>query len=161
MKRHLPLTAILILALASLSLAQEATPSPVPKKPRAPRISKAQLQKKLAEMETALWNAWKNKDPKPFETHLSADGVMVGEQGVSGKGTIAREISSMPCEVKSFTLSDWKLTRYGANYALITYKGAADGTCMGQPIPTTWSSSLWVKRKGAWQVAFHQETPTK
>lgn len=67
----------------------------------------------------------------------------------------------MPSEVKTFTLSDWKLTKYGANSALLTYKGAADGTCMGQAIPTTWSSSLWVKRKGAWQVAFHQETPAK
>jgi hypothetical protein len=63
--------------------------------------------------------------------------------------------------VKSFTLSDWKLTKYGANHALLTYKGAADGTCMGAAIPTTWSSSLWVKRKGTWQVAFHQETPVK
>ena len=160
MKRHLPLASVLILALASLSLAQEATPSPTPK-PRAPRVTQAQLLKQLSEMETALWNAWKNKDPKPFETHLSADSVMVGEQGVSGKATIANDISSMPCEVRSFTLSDWKLTKYGPNYALITYKGVADGTCMGQPIPTTWSTSLWVKRKGTWQVVFHQETPTK
>ena len=160
MKRHLPLAAILVLALASLSIAQEATPSPTPK-PKAPRVTKAQLQKELADNETALWNAWKAKDPKPFETHLADDGVMVSEQGVSGKATVAKDISSMPCEVKSFTLSDWKLTKYGANHALLTYKGAADGTCMGQPIPTTWSSSLWVKRKGAWQVAFHQETPVK
>ena len=162
MKRHLPLAAVLVLALASLSFAQEATPSPSPKpKPRVPPVTKAQLQKQLADMETALWTAWKNKDPKPFEAHLAADTVMVGEQGVSGKATIAKDITSMPCEVKSFTLSDWKLTKYGANHALITYKGAADGTCMGQPIPTTWASSLWVKRKGAWQAAFHQETPIK
>lgn len=160
MKTHLPLAAVLILALAGLSLAQETTPSPAPK-PKAPRVTKAQLQKQLVDKETAFWNAWKNKDPKPFETHLAADSVMVGEQGVSGKATIAKDISSMPCEVKSFTLSDWKMTKYDANHALIVYKGAADGTCMGQPIPTTWSSTLWVKRKGTWQAAFHQETPVK
>src|SRR5688572_16407471 len=136
MKRHLPLAAILVLALASLSIAQEPTPSPSPKPkaPRAPRVTQAQLLTQLSEMETALWNAWKNKDAKPFETHLSADSVMVGEQGVSGKATIGRDITSMPCEVKSFTLSDWKMTKYGANHALITYKGIADGTCMGAPI---------------------------
>ena len=160
MKRHLPLAALLVLALASLSFAQEATPSPAPK-PKAPRVTKAQLQKQLVAMETALWTAWKNKDPKPFETHLSADSIMVTEQGLSGKATIAKDISSMSCEVKSFTLSDWKLTKYGANHGLLTYKGAADGTCLGQAIPTTWSSSLWVKRKGVWQVVFHQETPMK
>lgn len=162
MKRHLPLAAILILALASLTLAQEPTPSPSPKpKPRAPSVTQAQLLKQLSDMETALWNAWKNKDPKPFETHLSADSVMVGEQGVSGKATIAKDITSMPCEVKSFTLSDWKLTKLNANTALVTYKGAADGTCMGTAIPTTWSTTIWVKRKGTWQAAFHQETPVR
>jgi len=160
MKRRLPLAAILVLALAGLSIAQEATPSPTPK-PKPPRVTKAQLQKQIVDMETALWNGWKNKDPKPFEAHLAADTVMVGEQGVSGKATISKDITSMPCDVKSFTLSDWKLTKFGANHALITYKGAADGTCMGQPIPTTWASSLWVKRKGTWQAAFHQETPMK
>lgn len=160
MKRHLSLAAFLV--LATLSFAQEATASPSPKpKPLTPPVTQAQLLKQLSEMETALWNAWKNKDPKPFEAHLAADTVMVGEQGVSGKATIAKDITSMSCEVKSFTLSDWKLTKYDANYALITYKGAAEGTCLGQPIPTTWASSLWVKRKGAWQAAFHQETPMK
>jgi hypothetical protein len=162
MKRHLPLAAMLVLALASLSIAQEATPTPTPApKPKAPRVTKAQLQKELVDMETALWNAWKNKDAKPFETHLAVDTVMVSEQGIGGKATIAKDITSMPCDVKSFTLSDWKLTKYGANHALLTYKAAAEGTCMGTAIPTTWSSSLWVKRKGMWQAAFHQETPVK
>jgi hypothetical protein len=160
MKRHLPLAAIIVLALASLSFAQEPTPSPTPK-PKAPRVTKAELQKELADMETALWNAWKNKDPKPFETHLSADSVLVGEGGVSMKKNIPSEITNAPCDVKSFTLSDWKLTKYGASYALLTYKAVSQGTCGGQPIPTTWSSSLWVKRKNTWQAAFHQETPAR
>lgn len=69
MKRYLPLAAILIMALTSVCLAQEPTPSPSPK-PKAPRVTKAQLMKELSDMETALWNGWKNKDPKPFVTHL-------------------------------------------------------------------------------------------
>ena len=163
MKRHLPLAAILVMAFATLCMAQpQATASPSPKpKPRAPRVTKAQLQAQLSEMEKKLWNAWKNKDAKPFETHLAADSVMVGEQGVAGKSDITQMMASMPCDVKSFTLSDWKLTRFGASAALLTYKGVAVGTCGGQPIPPTWASSLWVKRKGAWQAAFHQETPAK
>lgn len=160
MKRHLPLAAILIMAFASLGLAQEAQPSPAPK-PRAPRVTKAQLLKQLSEMETKLWDAWKNKDAKPFEMHLAADGVMVGEEGVGSKNDVVKMMANMPCEVKSFTLTDWKLTRLNANTALLTYKGAADGTCMGTAIPATWSSSLWVRRKGTWQAFFHQETPAK
>ena len=114
--------------------------------------------KKLSANETALWNAWKNKDAKPFNMWLAADSVMVGEQGVAGKKDIAGAMASMPCEVKSFTLSDWKLTMVDADAGFLTYKGVAEGTCAGKAIPTVWASSLWVNRKGKWQAFSHQET---
>jgi len=162
MKRHLPLAAILIMAFASFCFAQpQATASPSPAAKPKPRMSKAQLLKKLSANETALWNAWKNKDAKPFQMWLAADSVMVGEQGVGMKSDIVKMMASMPCDVKSFTLSDWKLTMVDANAALLTYKGAAEGTCGGQPIPITWASSLWVNRKGKWTAFSHQETPVK
>ena len=159
MKRYLPLAALLVLAFAIIGFAQDATPSPSPK-PK-PRMSKAALMKKLSANETALWNAWKNKDAKPFNMWLAADGVMVGEQGVAGKKDIAGAMASMPCEVKSFTLSDWKLTMVDADAGFLTYKGVAEGTCAGKAIPTVWASSLWVNRKGKWQAFSHQETPVK
>jgi hypothetical protein len=162
MKRYLPLAALLTLAFASFCFAQpQPAPSPSASPKPKPRMSKAALLKKLSANETALWNAWKNKDPKPFQMWLSADSVMVGEQGVASKGDITKMMASMPCEVKSFTLSDWKLTMVDADAALITYKGVADGTCGGQPIPATWASSLWVQRKGKWTAFSHQETSVK
>ena len=156
MKKCLPLAALCVLAFATFCFAQDATPSPSPK-PK-PRLSKAQLQKKLVASETALWNAWKNKDAKPFQNSLAADGVMVGGQGVGTKADVVKMMPSMPCEVKSFTLSDWKLTMIDANAALLTYKGAADGTCAGKPIPDVWTSSVWVNRNGKWLAFSHQET---
>jgi len=162
MKRHLPLAALLLLALASISFAQTtpaASPSPSPK-PK-PVMTKAQILKKLSAAETKLWEAWKNKDAKPFKANLSADSVMIGENGVAGKNDIVREMAAMPCEVKSFQLSDWKLTMLNSSTALITYKGTAEGTCAGTPIPPAWASSVWVNRRGKWLAAFHQETPTK
>ena len=162
MKRHLPLAAILIAAFASFCFAQpQPTASPSPAAKPKPRMSKTQLLKKLSANETALWNAWKNKDAKPFQMWLAADSVMVGEQGVGMKSDIVKMMASMPCDVKSFTLSDWKLTMVDANAALLTYKGVAEGTCGGQPIPATWASSLWVNRKGKWTAFSHQETPVK
>ena len=80
MKRHLPLAALLVLAFATFCFAQDATPSPTPK-PK-PRMSKAALTKKLSANETALWTAWKNKDAKPFQMWLSADGVMIDRKSV-------------------------------------------------------------------------------
>ena len=162
MKRHLPLAALLVFAFTALCYAQpqaSASPSPSPK-PK-PKMTKAQLLKKLSANETALWNAWKNKDPKPFQMWLAADSVMIGDQGVGTKADVIKMMGSMPCEVKSFTLSDWKLTMADADDAVITYKGVADGTCGGQPIPTVWASSLWTNRKGKWLAFSHQETPVK
>lgn len=162
MKRHLPLAALLVLVLATFCFAQpQATASPSPAAKPKPKMSKAQLLKKLSANETALWNAWKNKDVKPFQMWLAADGVSVGEEGVGTKADLVKGLPSMPCEVKAFTLSDWKLSMVDADAAVITYKGAADGTCGGQPLPTVWSSSLWVNRKGKWVVFSHQETNMK
>jgi hypothetical protein len=45
--------------------------------------------------------------------------------------------------------------------AVVTYKGVADGTCAGTPIPTVWSSTVWVKSGGRWRAFAHQETPAK
>jgi hypothetical protein len=156
MKRCLPLAALCVLAFGTFCFAQDATPSPSPK-PK-PRLSKAQLQKKLQANETALWNGWKNKDSKPFQNWLAADGVMIGGEGVGAKADVVKMMPSMPCEVKSFTLSDWKLTMIDTNAALMTYKGVADGTCAGKPIPAVWASSVWVSRNGKWMAFSHQET---
>jgi len=159
MKRHLPFAAILIMALASVCLAQEAKPSPSPK-PKAPRVTKEMLQQELADKETALWNAFKNKDMKPFETHLAADAVVVDGGGVMAKTSLPEGMKM--CDIKSFSLSDWKLTKLSTTTALLVYKGTQEGTCMGAPVPATvWVSTLWMKRKDTWVTVFHQETPAR
>src|SRR2546429_7886523 len=82
MKKYLPLSALLVIVFASVCFAQPpaaASPSPSPK-PK-PRVSKAQLLKQLSASETRLWEAWKNKDPKPFQSLLSPQAVMIGENG--------------------------------------------------------------------------------
>src|SRR2546426_7657074 len=115
MKKYLPLAVTLLLVFAGAAIAQEATkpaanpaamPSPKPK----PAMSKAQIQKNLAATETKLWEAWKNKDPKPFKAWIAADAVGIGEQGVTNKETLLKEIAAGACEIKSFSLSNWKLT---------------------------------------------------
>jgi hypothetical protein len=160
MKRLLPLAALLVMAFASLTFAQpQATASPSPAPKPKPRMSKAQLLKRLSASETKLWEAWKNKDSKPFQATLSADSVMIGGGGTQSKADAIKGITSDECQVTSYTLSDWKLTMIDSDAALLTYKGAATGTCGGQPIPTAWASTVWVKRGKGWQAFSHQETP--
>src|SRR5438132_10731326 len=129
MRKYLPLAAVLILAFAAISFAQTPTPSPAASPKPRPKMSKAQILKKLSASETKLWDAWKNKDAKPFQMWLASDSVMIGEHGAASKGDVTKMMPSMPCEVKSFSLSDWKLAMVDSNAALITYKGVADGTC--------------------------------
>src|SRR5207253_856713 len=107
MRKYLPLAAVLILAFASISFAQTPTPSPAASPKPRPKMSKAQILKKLSANETKLWDAWKNKDAKPFQMWLSADSVMISEGGIEGKGDVTKEMAAMPCEVKSYSLSDW------------------------------------------------------
>jgi len=161
MKRYLPLAALCVLAFATISFAQDATASPSPSPKPKPKMTKAQLLKKLSANEMALWNAWKSKDVKPFQMNLAADSVGVGEEGVSSKADLVKMLPTMPCEIKAFTLSDWKLTMADPDDAIITYKGVADGTCAGQAIPTVWAMSVWTNRKGKWWAVAHQETPVK
>ena len=160
MKKYLPLATLLLLALASISFAQTtpaASPSPSPK----PAMTKAQILKKLSASETKLWEAWKNKDAKPFKASLSSDFVMIADSGVTGKNDTIKEVTTGPCEVKSVKLSDWKLAMLNSGTALLTYKGTADGTCAGTTLPPVWASSIWVNRGGKWSAASHQETPVK
>jgi len=158
MNRYLPLSALLLLALASISIAQTtpaASPSPSPK----PAMSKAQVRGRIIATEKKLWEAWKNKDAKPFKANLSADSVMIGDRGVSGKNDAIQGLTTAPCEVKSYELSDFKVTFLSPGTALVTYKGTAEGTCAGTAIPTVWASSVYVNHGGRWLAASHQETP--
>lgn len=163
MKKFVPFAALLILVLASIAFSQTPPSTPAPAASPAPKpgMTRAQIRARLISNEKKLWEAWKNKDAKPFRAHLSADSVMVGDSGVGGKEEIIKDITSAPCEVTSYELSDFKLTFVNSGVVVMTYKGAAEGTCGGQPIPTTWASSLWVNRGGKWQAVSHQETPVK
>ena len=162
MKRFLPLAALLLLALASMSFAQTApTASPSPAASPKPAMSRAQIRNRIIATEKKLWEAWKNKDGKPFKANLSADSVLVGDNGVMGKNDVVTGIPNMPCEIKSYTLSDFKVTFLNAGTAIMTYKGVVDGTCTGTALPNVWSSSVYVNRGGRWMAASHQETPVK
>jgi hypothetical protein len=162
MKKQFPFAVGLILVLMSVCLAQEATPAPSPAAKPKPKMSKAQVQKNFVAIEKKLWEAWKNKDVKPFRTYLSADTVSIDDGGVGDRDSTLKSIASSDCDVRSYELSDFKLTMFDSDAALLTYKAAQDATCRGTTIPpTVWASSLYVKRGGKWYAASHQETPAR
>ena len=161
MKRF-SLVLLLIMAFVSLVHAQQPTASPSPAAAPKPAMSRAQSQKVIVATEKKLWEAWKNKDVKPFRANLAADGLQIGETGVGDKAAILKSMEGSDCEVKSYSLSDIKVVFLAGNVALLTYKGTQDATCGGQTIPPAiWASSTYILRGGRWLAASHQETPAK
>lgn len=159
MKVRLILAIVLTFVFTSVARSQEpaASPSPAPK----PAMSRAQSQRIIIATEKKLWEAWKNKNIKLFKATLSADSVMISDSGVAGKAEALKALE-VPCEVKSYELSDLKVTFLNSSAALLTYKSTQDATCGGQQVPATvWSSSAYVLRGGKWLAASHQETPAK
>jgi hypothetical protein len=163
MTTRLPLVIVLALVFASFAHAQTtATTSPSPSPSPKPAMSRAQSQRAIIATERKLWEAWKNKDMKPFKANLSADAIMIGDTGVADKKTSLSAMEGMACEVKSYELMDLKVTFLSSSTAILTYKSTQDATCGGEAVPpTVWSSSVYVMRGGRWYAASHQETPAK
>lgn len=162
MKKQLPFAIGLLLMIASVSLAQEtAKPTPSPSPKPKPAMSKAQIQRNLIATEKKLWEAWKNKDAKPFKLTVAADAVMIDPNGVSNKEASIKSITSADCSIKSYELSEFKLTMINSSAALLTYKGVADGMCGQSALPPVWASTVFVNRGGKWYAFSHQETTTK
>ena len=160
MTTRLPLVIVLIFLVTSIAYAQNATPSPSPS-PK-PGMTRAQSQRAIIATEKKLWEAWKNKDIKPFKAYLSIDAVMIADAGVATKAMALKDLEDMPCEVKSYELSDLKVTFLNSSAALLTYKSTQDATCGGTQVPpAVWASSAYVMRSGKWLAISHQETPAK
>ena len=149
----------LTLLMILIATATVAFPQRSPK----PAVAQSDAQKKAAKiiigLEQQTWEAMKNKDANFFDANLSADSVMIGYVGVFGKTAAVKMIAKMPCETRSHTLTDFRVTFFTSKTALVTYKGATDGTCFGKAIPTVWASAVYVKRGKRWLKASHQETP--
>lgn len=153
---------VLLLTLAFASLAQAQTPAPSPSPSPKPAMTKAQSQRVIIATEKKLWEAWKNKDVKAFRANLTSDSVQVSDSGVGDKAAILKSIEGSDCEVRSYSLSDFKVTFPAANVAVVAYKGMQDATCGGQTVPPgVWASSTYVRRGDKWYAASHQETPAK
>lgn len=122
-----------------------------------PAMSRKELQRKLTATEKTLWEAFKNKKAEVFNRTLTADGFQIDASGVTAKADIAKGMSE--CDIKDYSLSDFKLTSIDASASLLTYKGTQHGTCGGQAVPeTVYASTVWVNRGGKWQALFHQES---
>jgi hypothetical protein len=114
----------------------------------------------LMSLERQLWEAWKNKDGNTYQRLLSADSIGVGRGGVDNRAAVIRGITGSDCVVRSYSFDNAQVSMLNPNTAILTFRAMQDATCEGQVIPAmVWATSVYVRRNGRWQAAFHQETP--
>jgi ketosteroid isomerase-like protein len=125
----------------------------------APKAAAPTAEALLA-METKAWEAWKNKDAKHFEG-IMADNFVSFERGKrQPKAEVIKMIAGHPCDIKSFTVSDPKVTNVSSDVVAVTYRGTTDGMCEGKKIPSpVTAASVWVRSGDTWKAAYHGEVP--
>jgi hypothetical protein len=112
----------------------------------------------LQEKEKAAWQAFKDKKPDDFKKLVAANVVAVYAEGMSD---MQKELADMQkWDMKSFAISDYKVTSIGPNLVISTYKVKVEGTYDGQDQSGIYNAaSVWHKmggrRGGEWQAIFH------
>jgi hypothetical protein len=108
----------------------------------------------IMEKEKAAWQAFKDKKPDDFKKVVSANVMAVYAEGVSD---MQGELAAMQkWDMKSFAISDYKVTSDGPDTVVTTYKVKVEGTYDGQDQSGTYNAaSVWKKQKGEWQAIFH------
>jgi hypothetical protein len=114
----------------------------------------------LVTLERGAYEAWKSKDGKFWDTFLSDKFVGYGTTGRLNKASAIKEYTGAGCEIKSFSLSDERMTPLSNDVALVTYKATVEGTCDGQRVPAnSWAASVYVRDGDQWKGVFHAQSP--
>ena len=116
------------------------------------------IEAQLVALEKRAFEAWKNKDRKFFEDHMSEAGQYLDADGTGGKAQYVKAIMDNNCTVSRYSLDNTKVTMLSDDVALLIYRYAHDAVCGGHPEASPlWASTMYVKRGGKWLIAFHQE----
>jgi hypothetical protein len=124
----------------------------------------ATSEDRMMEKEKAAWQAFKDKKPDDFKKVVSASVMAVYAEGISD---MQKELADMQkWDMKSFALSDYKVTSHGADTVVTTYKVTVEGAYEGKDQSGAYNAaSVWKKQKGEWQAIFHtnikEETAAK
>ena len=120
----------------------------------------SKLEAQIIVLEKAGWEAWKNKDSSWTRDNVTEEFLLVNSESVSNKTQVIKATAT-DCEVKSYSLDNFKFATPTNDSVLMTYTAQQDGVCSGKPIPAKVRASVvYVKRGGKWLEAFYMKTPT-
>jgi hypothetical protein len=106
--------------------------------------------------EKAAWQAFKDKKADDFKKVVSADLVAVYAEGVMDR---AAELDTMSKrDMKSFSLSDFKVVMPDADTAMISYKAKVESSMEGKSESGNYNcGSVWRMKNGEWHAIFHSD----
>ena len=118
----------------------------------------SKVEAQIIALEKAGWQAWKKNDAGWYQKNLADDALSVHGNDVADKAQNIKDF--LGCEVKSFSLDDFKFVMIDKNAALITFKAMQDAVCGGKTQPSAVrASSVYVKRGGKWLNIYYTEIP--
>ena len=104
--------------------------------------------------EKAAWQAFKDKDEAGFKKVVDKDIRCVYDAGV---WMMSDELAGMKdWDMKSFTISDYKIFSDEKDVVVATYVCKIDGTNKGNDASGTFNcGTVWKEEGGKWQAIFH------
>ncbi len=118
------------------------------------------VETQIIALEKAGWEAWKNKNAAWFQTNMTEELVQVNSDGVFNKSQVVKATAT-DCDVKSYSLDNFKFVMLSKDVALLNYTAMQDGVCGGKKIPSQVRATVnYVRRGGKWLEAMYMETPT-
>jgi len=120
----------------------------------------SKLKGQIIALETAGWEAWKNKDGSWTRENVTAEFLLINSGGVSNKEQVIKATAT-DCEIKGYSLDNFNFVTLDKDSVLMTYTAKQDGVCNGKTIPANVRASVvYVKRGAKWLESLYMETPT-
>ena len=115
------------------------------------------LEKALIANENKVADALMKKDKAAFTLLVAADGWSIDGNGFMKASELAAALDQLV--IKSYKISDEKVSWVDPNTAIVGYKWTGSGTFAGQPFPpVVYASTVWTKKGDKWVAVFHQES---
>ena len=113
--------------------------------------------------ERTLWEAWRAHDGDKIDglTARNVSFINIFGTYLATKADALKNWTGTGCDVKSVSVTDAVGTMLSPTAGILTFNGAADGTCYGQNVGPIWGTSIYVKDGDAWKWTFGINLPAR
>ena len=151
MRRNLSLIVLVVLAAATLCLANGAT-----SKQKAKNAG-GSLDQMIVGKSKEVWEAYKTRNVAAIKALTAAD---YASNTLAGPSNLEQDIATIDkLTIESYTLDDPKVSKASNDVAILRYKCDLKGNYDGKKFGPVYATEVWVNRGGKWQIISYSETP--